>query len=196
MEHVAGGQVTGLGGASCIYESVEKLDSSFMNVDKKSLLQPRPAFAGACGSTGLLQGVEAAKMKRPTVDMIELPSEYYRCDSGSKSCYISRTMGTSCCCLSYLNRKMSVLSRDIQSIKESIIKSIVDKLEPVAEATCSSTGNQGFVRENITYMVTDSLEVMPSTTIRSINVLNALQVATLADLESTDSIVGITQVNL
>ena len=170
-----------------------------MNVDKKSLLQPRPAVAGACGSTGLLQGVEAAEMKHPTVKMIELPSEYYRCSSSfGSACYISTT--TECCtnCNSQYarNQRLSVLPADIQSIKESIINSFVDKLEPVEEATCSSTGNQGFVRENITYMVTDSLEVMPSTTIRSIKVLNTLKVATLADLESTDSIVGITQVNL
>ena len=155
-----------------------------MNVDKKSLLQPRPAVAGACGSTGLLQGVEATEVKRPTVEMIELPSEYYRCGS----LYISRTMKAS-------KKRMRVLSEDIQSIKESIIESLVDKLERV-EATCSSSSNQGFVRENITYTVTDNLEVMPSTTIRSIKVVDTLKVATLADLESTDSIVGITQVNL
>jgi hypothetical protein len=41
-------------------------------------------------------------------------------------------------------------------------------------------------------MVTDNLEVMPSTTIRSIQVLNQLKVATLADLDIS---VGITQVN-
>jgi hypothetical protein len=51
------------------------------------------------------------------------------------------------------------------------------------------------VRENITYMVTDNLEVMISTTIRSTQILNRLKVATLADLESTDISVGITQVN-
>jgi hypothetical protein len=44
-------------------------------------------------------------------------------------------------------------------------------------------------------MVTDNLEVMPSTTIRSIQVLNQLKVATLADLDTTDISVGITQVN-
>ena len=197
MEHVAGGQIKGLGGASCIYESVEKLNSSFMNVDKKSLLQPRPAVAGACGSTGLLQGVEAAKMKRPTVDMLTMPSEYYRCSSSYGSCYISTTSGrcTSCNSASYYrNQLVRVLPEDIQTIKESLIESLVDKLERV-EVTCSSSSNQGFVRENITYMVTDNLEVMPSTTIRSIKVLNTLRVATLADLESTDSIVSITQVN-
>ena len=134
-------------------------------------------------------------MKCPIVDMIELPSEYFSCNNGLECGYISRTMGTSYCSSSYRKEQLSVLPRDIQGIKASIIKSIVDKLEPVEEATCSSTGNQGFVRENITYMVTDSLEVMPSTTIRSINVLNALKVATLAELESTDSTVSITQVN-
>jgi hypothetical protein len=70
-----------------------------------------------------------------------------------------------------------------------------DRQEPEAAtvvATCSSS--QGFVQANITYMVTDSLEIMPSTTIKSIKVLNKLKVPTLADLESDDITVSVTQV--
>ena len=118
---MAGGQIRGLGGASCIYESVEKLDSSFMSVDKKRLLQPRPAVAGACGSTGLLQGVEAANKKLLTVDMIELPSVYYWCGK-NYGCPVSRTSGLCSCTPQYSrNQRLSVLPADIQSIKESII---------------------------------------------------------------------------
>jgi hypothetical protein len=61
-------------GVSSIYKSVENLDCSFLHVDKESLMQPRPAVAGTSGSTGLLQGLEAAKAKRPTADMIQLSS--------------------------------------------------------------------------------------------------------------------------
>uniref|UniRef100_A0A7I4BLS4 Uncharacterized protein n=1 Tax=Physcomitrium patens TaxID=3218 RepID=A0A7I4BLS4_PHYPA len=82
---------------------------------------------------------------------------------------------------------MSVLPGDLKSLK----KDIIDKLVQEDLATCPS--NRGFVRENITYKVTENLEVMPSTTIRSIQVLNKLMVATLAHLESIDVVVSITQ---
>jgi hypothetical protein len=84
-------------GVSSIYKSVENLDCSFLHVDKESLMQPRPAVAGTSGSTGLLQGLEAAKAKRPTADMIQLPGVYYQCDSGDGSCtYQSSSNGTLC----------------------------------------------------------------------------------------------------
>lgn len=58
----------------------------------------------------------------------------------------------------------------------------------LVEVTCST--GQEFTRENITYMVTDKLEVMPSTTTRNIKVPNKLETATLADLDSNDIIVS------
>jgi hypothetical protein len=89
----------------------------------------------------------------------------------------------------------TVLPEELESQKKKIIDKLVEEDLDVGKATCSTGTGQGFVRENITYMVTDNLEVMPSTTIRSIQVLNQLKVATLADLDTTDISVGITQVN-
>ncbi|KAG0600349.1 hypothetical protein M758_11G026600 [Ceratodon purpureus] len=200
-----GGQVKALDhGISSIFDSVEKLDCSFLHVEKKSLMQPRPAVAGTCVSTGLLQGLEAAERKRPSKESIELPNVYYRCNSGTACPMLSVASGTRCedCVKSYrnsnsnnycYNQPMTIPRAEIDSLKEKILEALVEE-EPndVASATCST--GQGFVRENITYMVTDSLEVMPSTTIRSIQVLNKLKVATLADMESTDINVGITQI--
>jgi len=86
---------------------------------------------------------------------------------------------------------MTVLPKDLEELEAAIVDHVKD---PVVEAS-SSTG-QGFVKESMTYMVTDSLEILPSTTIRSIKVLNKLKVATLSDLESSDITVSITQVYL
>ncbi|KAG0600352.1 hypothetical protein M758_11G026900 [Ceratodon purpureus] len=91
-----GGQVEALDrGISSIFDSVEKLDCSFLHVDKKSLMQPRPAVAGTRVSTGLLQGLEAAERKRPSKESLELPSVYYRCSN--KHCsLLSSTQGVIC----------------------------------------------------------------------------------------------------
>jgi hypothetical protein len=194
--HVAGGQVKPLNrGVSSIYKSVENLDCSFLHVDKESLMQPRPAVAGTCGSTGLLQGLEAAKAKRPTADRIQLPEVYYRCSTSGYNCnYLASTSGANCsyCGAHQHTSPMTLLPLELESVKKNIVDKLVEEDEDVKKAPCST--GQGFVRENITYLVTDNLEVMTSTTIRSIQVLNRLKVATLADLESTDISVGITQV--
>jgi hypothetical protein len=187
-------------GVSSIYKSVENVDSSFLNVDKENLMQPRLAVAGTCGSTGLLQGLEAAKAKRPTADRIQLPEVYYRCTSGRTRgycTYLSSSTGTrsrSCCRYCY-TQPMTVLPGELESQKKEIIDKLVEDDLDVGKARLSTGTGQGFVRENITYMVTDNLEVMPSTTIRSIEVLNQLKVASLADLDTTDISVGITQVS-
>jgi hypothetical protein len=181
-------------GVSSIYKSVENVDSSFLNVDKENLMQPRLAVAGTCGSTGLLQGLEAAKAKRPTADRIQLPEVYYRCTSGRTRgycTYLSSSTGTrsrSCCRYCY-TQPMTVLPGELESQKKEIIDKLVEDDLDVGKARLSTGTGQGFVRENIT------LEVMPSTTIRSIEVLNQLKVASLADLDTTDISVGITQVS-
>jgi hypothetical protein len=90
---------------------------------------------------------------------------------------------------------MTVLPGELESQKKEIIDKLVEDDLDVGKARLSTGTGQGFVRENITYMVTDNLEVMPSTTIRSIEVLNQLKVASLADLDTTDISVGITQVS-
>ncbi|KAG0600351.1 hypothetical protein M758_11G026800 [Ceratodon purpureus] len=186
----AGGKVKVLNrGISSIYDSVEKIDCSFLLVDKKSLMQPRPAVAGTCGSTGLLQGLEAAERKRPSKESVELPNVYYRCNSPGNDCSVlSVARGSRCeACkkrgYNYCyNQPMSVPQAEMDTLKEKILEALdEDESNDVAEVTCST--GQGFVRENITYMVTD----------KAFQVLNKLKVATLADMESTDINIGITQ---
>lgn len=192
-----------LGGISRLSESVKRLDPSFMHVDKTGLVQPRPAYAGACGSIGLLKDQEA-KRKRLSVKEIELPASYFLCGDRDTNCsLISIAEGTDCkSCMrkgyrdAIFSEKLSILPTDLLTLKENVMRQVVKEIEPtVQEAPCSPGTVQGFVRGNITYMVTDSLEVTPSTMIKSIQVLNKLKVATLADMESTDITVTITQVS-
>jgi len=55
---------------------------------------------------------------------------------------------------------MTVLPHDIQEL-EAVI---VDVVKAPVEFARSSSG-KGFVKESITYMVTDGLEIVPSTTV-------------------------------
>ncbi|CAI7797473.1 unnamed protein product [Closterium sp. NIES-54] len=48
----------------------------------------------------------------------------------------------------------------------------------------------GFVKETLTFMVTDNLEFYPSSTIKSISLLNTLGVKSMADLESCETTVS------
>lgn len=175
------------GGISCIFESVKSLDSSFLHVDKQNLVAVKPAAGGSCSPTGLLQSAfDAASFNVPKKKVANLPTVYY--GRTKRDCnWLTSKQGGYCgqCCYSH-QQVMSVLPQDLKDL-EAVI-GVVDG----EKANCSS--GQGFVRENITYMVTDSLEIMPSTTIRSIKVLNKLKVATPADLESADKTVSITQV--
>ncbi|XP_024403708.1 uncharacterized protein [Physcomitrium patens] len=190
----AGGRVKALDlGISSLHKSVEKLDRSFLHVDKASLTQIRPAVVDTCVSTGLLQCLEAGETK-PRPATFELPGVYYRTNCvcyGSQN-KLSSTRGTRCThgCGTY-NQEMRLLSGDRESLEKGILDKLVHDLD-LEKATCSS--DRGFVRENVTYMVTDNLEVMPSTTVRCIQVLNKLKVATLADLESTDVSIGIIEI--
>ncbi|CAI5481994.1 unnamed protein product [Closterium sp. Yama58-4] len=53
----------------------------------------------------------------------------------------------------------------------------------------SSNLSGGFVKETLTFMVTDNLEFYPSSTIKSISLLNTLGVKSMADLESCETTV-------
>ena len=133
-------------------------------------------------STGLLQGLEAAKAKRPTKVRIQLPRVYYQCSSGHCTS-LSSSSGTLCSsCHDYHHTQpMTVLPGELKSLKKPSLTNLSKRFKILRRPVVLG---QGFVRENITYMVTDNLEVMTSTTIRSTQILNKLKVATLADLDS------------
>jgi hypothetical protein len=52
----------------------------------------------------------------------------------------------------------------------------------------------GYVKENTTFMITDDMEIYPTSTIKSIVLLNKLKVENMSDLDNIEIAVGITQV--
>ncbi|KAG0611736.1 hypothetical protein M758_7G161400 [Ceratodon purpureus] len=192
----AGVAAKGLGGISSLFASMKQLDSSLLHVDKAYLMQPRPAVTDTCNSIALVQVLNAAKLK--SLDLL-LPGKYYRCNGG-RNCYnLSSTEGTPCttCPADYYRRPTcfggqiySVIPEDREIMQNGIMERL--SVESVMEGVCST--GQGFVSDSITYMVTDELEVMTSTTIKNIEVLNKLKVATLSDVERSDVVVNLTQI--
>lgn len=208
--HVLGvSQARQYGAMSSLFESVEKLDRlSLLHVNKSSILaQPRPAArnpAGLCKSstsTGLLELCLDADAKRPSPPPQKqfLPQQFFQCDNCT---VLSSKRGDRCyfCWPDYQKRQPNLLANsrfnkgpyDLSA--EDILRQdvYVAELEPVEEFN-RSTG-QGFVKENMTFLVTDKLEIMPSTSTESMNVLKELNVAFLADLEVNKVTVTITQV--
>lgn len=57
----------------------------------------------------------------------------------------------------------------------------------------SEGGGEGYVKETVTFMITDELEISPASTITSINLLNKLSVKDVADLEERTARVGPTE---
>jgi hypothetical protein len=52
----------------------------------------------------------------------------------------------------------------------------------------------GYVKANTTFMITDDMEIYPTSTIKSIVLLNKLKVENMSDLDNIEIEVGITQV--
>ncbi|KAG0611735.1 hypothetical protein M758_7G161300 [Ceratodon purpureus] len=191
----AGVNTNGIGGISSLFKSVKQLDGSLLHVDKEYLLQPAPGVTGTYKSIGLFQGLSAAKLKSFEV---ELPKGYYGCNSNA--CYnLSSTAGTPCnpCRGRYHNGSFSFAGQlysigpgDLEKAKKEIVRKFSD--DSVKKGACPT--DRGFVRDSITYMVTDQLEIMPSITVKDTEVLNKLKVATLSDLESSDFAVNINQI--
>lgn len=191
-------------GFASIFESVKKLDSSLLHVDRNRILaQPRRAANDVAGlsksttSIGLLQLCLDADAKKhsPQKKRLYLPAQFYKCNDCTT---LSSTRGARCCICSPENRPYTnhrFLEGPYFLSAEDLVnqEAIVSLQDPIEEPVNLSTG-KGFVKDNITFMVTDKLDIMPSTTITSMSVLHTLNVASLADLESNKVAVTITQV--
>ncbi len=78
----------------------------------------------------------------------------------------------------------------------SMTEEIVESPESLAPRLLSEAPaiTAGYVKENTTFMITDDMEIYPTSTIKSIVLLNKLKVENMSDLDSIEIAVGITQV--
>ena len=144
-----------MGGISNIFESVKKLDESVLHVHKDTLTNPRPA-TGFRPATNLLR--IAAEPEHTTA------SSFYMC--------------------SYCNSYVSASQHQKCSCGRSMTKSVYLLQPEAAESPGTPTKKKGYLKKSLTYIVTDTLDIMLSSTIKSIEILNKLKVEKMSDLQS------------
>ncbi len=78
----------------------------------------------------------------------------------------------------------------------SMTEEIVESPESLAPRLLSEAPaiTAGYVKENTTFMITDDMEIYPTSTIKSIVLLNKLKVENMSDLDNIEIAVGITEV--
>ncbi|KAF8365201.1 hypothetical protein HHK36_032785 [Tetracentron sinense] len=141
-----------------LYESVKKLSNTYMqpNQNKDRLLNPVSATS-----------VSQIPLLLPCTDA-STARKYYRCSNCSNR--VTDNPSTNC---PNCNRKMSSEL------------TYVDPNSTTANAS-SSTGEGGYVKGVVTYMVMDDLVVTPMSTISSITLLNKFNVKDLSSLEEME----------
>ncbi|KAH8973776.1 hypothetical protein BDL97_01G064800 [Sphagnum fallax] len=158
-----------VGAISNIFKSVDNLNASFMNIGCKDiLLSPQPAWGYRASSLLRIQGAESE------------PTTYYICSNfckrpGSRT-FMTRNLGDLC-----------------PKCKYPITSALTESQEPLSTELESKPAGAGYVKENTTYMITDDMEIYPTSTIKSIVLLNKLKVENMSDLDSLEITVGVTQ---
>ncbi|CAI5952725.1 unnamed protein product [Closterium sp. NIES-64] len=189
----SGIRIKGRLGILNIFSSADKLDDSYMKVDKDKILNPSP----------LERSSQLCLLGRPE------KRGYFTCPTGACEWSVSLVSGTSC------RRCAQPMSRELKLCRGGAVDSsqtlyTCRSLHRVGNVYCfhcpdcgsqmtnsltlvgSGTGAQmsgGFVKEAVTFMVTDDLEFFPSSTIKSIHLLNSLGVKSMSDLESFETTV-------
>ena len=157
-----------------IYESIENLGSIYLqpSVNKDTLLRPKVQISG--GGTGpplLLQNIESSSTFM----------KLYSCARSSSACD------------SYLAYDFSAICPSCGDVMNHE-KYMVDPPTPSATETSSSSTERGYVKELVTFMVTDDLVVKPMSTISTITLLNKFNVQEFGALEEKVVNLGVDEV--
>ena len=172
-----------LSGISSIFESVDFLK---LHVDKQDLVQPRPSAPGctacrsSCSSVPVLWDLEAAGILRPERQV--LSKYYFKCVSLECS-GLSSERGERCekCKLDGYASYFCDGPYSVQ-MKDPYLKEV-------------SHSKSGFVEETSTkFIITDELEIRPSSTMAIMNVRRKLEFAPGDDLENSEIAVSMGQV--
>jgi len=153
---------------------VEKLSKSLLHVDWTTVTNPRPSS----GFQQTLLQLDAGVDEKPV-------TKYYPCWNFANCKTISPVPIDQCpsCTQRYPGPNYGNGARE--------------PLNVVSSATAQKTvPKKGYVKKNLTYIVTDDLELLPTSTIRCIDVINKMNVESMADLESKEITISHTQVQI
>lgn len=156
---------------SNLYKSVDKLNATYMTTEKTFWLKPHKSFICYNGS--------------PRIEYA-IPPIYYACDNANSDFHskhqLSTRAGQRCVCGHELTNQLHFLDH------------------PSSSSFSSSSANPdqmipGFVKEAVTFIITDDLNILPISTITRIILLNQLEVKDLSELEEMTVTVGPDKVN-
>ena len=163
-----------------IYESIENLGSINLQpgVSKDTLLKPNVHISdgGGTGLPLLLQNVGSSSSSSSLAS-----TKLYSCarDNGPCDAYVAYDFSAICpSCGDVMNHE----------------KYMVDPPTPSATKTSSSSTERGYVKELVTFMVTDDLVVKPTSTISTITLLNKFNVQEFGALEEKVVNLGVDEV--
>lgn len=156
-----------VGSITNLYNSVDKLQSMFMSADKSHLLEP----SVMCTDPNDILRIKSA------------PIVYYVCGS-QRNCgrgsthYMATQSGGRCACGQPLGYEVQLQNP------------VPVEQEPAMPAAAVPSRGGGYVKETVTFIITNKLEISPASTITSINLLNKLNVRDLSDLGERNVNVG------
>ncbi|XP_073138250.1 uncharacterized protein [Henckelia pumila] len=163
-----------VGSLTNLYESVEKLNESYIlpNQKKDTLLKPMPPAVGISPVHDLLlANVDA------TTDRI-----YYVCGNNVPNCYD--------CCYDNFQLCSYSVSDDPRAICPQCNKTMNKVFSYVAPPGEKASTEGGFVKGVVTYMIMDNLVVNPMSTISSITLINKFNVKDVGILQEKDVTLG------
>lgn len=151
---------------------MEKLSKSLLHVDRTTVTNPRPSS----GFQQTLLHLDAGVDQKPVTN-------YFPCKNIANCKNISPVPNDRCpsCIQNYPGS--GLFARE--------------PLNVVSSATAQKTvPKKGYVKKNLTYIVTDDLELLPTSTIKCIDVMNKMSVESMADLESKEITISHTEVQI
>ncbi|KAH9309706.1 hypothetical protein KI387_037617, partial [Taxus chinensis] len=164
-----------VGSVSILYESLDKLPSGLMDRDKSELLNPNVISSYS-----------------PTILKIDYGDNFYICadnmsdfycyttDSYSSTHTISKGPGEKCACGHTWSRIVQFRHQGTAKINN--------------QGAVEGSIDGGYVKETVTFIITDDLKVMPSSAIASITLLNRLNISDISQLEERNAYVGLDKV--
>ncbi|XP_042511913.1 uncharacterized protein LOC122087020 [Macadamia integrifolia] len=168
-----------------LYSSVDNLDNLYIqpNVHKSLLLEPKIVSCGNELQKLLMQSDNSSLSNEP------MTPTYYGCSNYCLSpCtnYVSNAIGAKCGhCRREMTRKLSFVEEQGSTMANGGGSAVTG-----GGGGGIGGGGGGYVKEVVTYMITDDLQVKPMSTISSIALLNSYDVKDIGALEDGVVLLG------
>lgn len=154
-----------------LYGSLLKLQDHYLFVRKEDITAPK-----------LPTGAASQSMFQLTYSRTDgKPERFFRCSYSAKQAH---TAGHECS--NKVSTKYNTRCKDCHNGNMTVEMMLADDSGPLVSFNPALRYVKGFVKETVTFIVTDDLEMFPASTIKTFSLLNRLNLCKLEDLESLD----------